>query len=135
VVASILDSVKKTLGMDASYTAFDEDVIIHINSVFVTLAQLGIGPTTGFQISDNTATWDAFLGTDILLNNVKSYMYLRVRMLFDPPSTSFHIEAMNKQIQELEWRLNVQREATAWTDPDPAATYAESWTVIDGGGV
>lgn len=116
---SILDDVKKLLGIDPSYTAFDTDVIIHINSVFTILHGLGIGPTDGFMIMDNTVTWDAFIGTDLNLNSIKSYFFLRVRMLFDPPTTSFVIESMNKQIEELEWRLSVKREGESWTDPNP----------------
>lgn len=105
---SILDSTKKILGIDADYTVFDLDVITHINSVFTTLTQLGVGPVTGFYIDDSLATWDDYLTPWMNLNAVKSYMYLRVRLLFDPPATSFHIAALEKQIQELEWRLNVQ---------------------------
>lgn len=116
---SILNSTKKVLNLDATYTAFDEQIIMHINSVFFTLNQLGIGPTDGFEIVDDSATWDAFIGTDLRLNAVKTYMYLRVRMLFDPPSTSYLIDAMTNQIREAEWRLNVYREATQWVDPDP----------------
>lgn len=109
-MSSILNDVKKLLGIGESDDSFDLDVLIHINGVFVTLNQLGIGPENGFSIEDATATWDAFLGDDPLMNNVKSYVYLRVRVLFDPPGTSFLIDAMNKMIQEFEWRLNVQRE-------------------------
>lgn len=114
---SILTSTKKVLGIDESYTAFDLDILMHINSVFVTLNQLGVGPANGFAIEDKTTTWDAFLGTDLRLNNVKSYMYLRVRLLFDPPSTSYLIDAMKAQILELEVRMNWYREETAWVDP------------------
>jgi hypothetical protein len=119
VIDSILTSTKKVLGIDADYTAFDEDILLHINSVFSTLNQLGIGPADGFAIEDATPTWDAFLDGDLKKNSVKSYMYLKVRMLFDPPSTSYLITAMEKQAQELEWRLNVVREDTEWVDPDP----------------
>lgn len=115
---SILTSTKKVLNLDESYTAFDQDIIMHINSVFSTLNQLGVGPETGFMIEDEAATWDDFLGTDLRLNHVKSYMYLRVRMLFDPPTTAHHVAAMEKQIEELAWRMNVQREEVAWTDPE-----------------
>ena len=114
---SILTAIKKTLGIEPSYTAFDEDVLMHVNSVFSTLTQLGIGPTNGFEITDDSATWDQLLGTDLRLNAVKSYVYLRVRLLFDPPTTSYLIESMNTQRQELEWRLNAYREETGWTDP------------------
>jgi hypothetical protein len=126
VLTSILTSVKKVLNIDASYTAFDEDILMHINSVFATLTQLGVGPATGFAIEDDTTTWDAFLGTDLRLNNVKTYVYLRVRMLFDPPQTSYLIDAMREQIRELEFRMNVYREETAWVDPDPAPV-TPSW--------
>src|SRR5690348_398765 len=90
---------------------------MHINTAFSMLNQLGVGPEAGFAIEDAVPTWDTFLGDDLRLNAVKTYVYLRVRLLFDPPSTSFVIEAINKQITELEWRLNVQREGGSWTDP------------------
>lgn len=114
---SILNSVKKMVGIDADYNAFDVDVITHINSVFSTLNQLGIGPAAGFMITDDTAKWSTYLVGDLQLNAVKSYMFLRVRLLFDPPSTGFHTESMKEQIKELEWRLNVHREGTSWVDP------------------
>lgn len=114
---SILDSVKKVLGLDAAYTAFDPDLVMHINSAISTLTQLGIGPDTGFSITGKDETWATFLGTDARLNSVKSCLYLRVRMLFDPPNTSYMIEAMNNQIREFEWRLNTYREGNSWTDP------------------
>lgn len=117
--SSILTSTKKILGIDADYEAFDADIITHINSALATLTQLGIGPTTGFMIEDATETWEAFLGTDLNLNPVKSYVYLRVRLLFDPPTTSYLITSMKEQLQEIEWRLSVYREETGWTDPDP----------------
>lgn len=114
---SILESTKKILGIDAGYVVFDTDIIMHINSVFSTLEQLGIGPVDGFMIEDNIPTWEAFIGLDNRLNAVKTYVYLRVRMLFDPPQTSFHLTAINEQIKELEWRLNVKREGESWTSP------------------
>lgn len=107
---SILDSVKKNLGLGADYDVFDLDIMTHINTVFMNLNQLGIGPTEGFMIEDADPTWDTFLGPQPLLNSVKTYVYLKVRLLFDPPNTSFHIAAIEKQIQELEWRLAVQQE-------------------------
>ena len=128
---SILDSVKKVLNLPNDYTHFDQDVIMHINAVFSTLHQLGLGPEEGFMIESNTATWITFLGGDPRLNNIKSYMYLRVRMLFDPPTTSYMIDAMEKQIKELEWRINTHREETAWVDPSPDRIRD---TVLDGGG-
>ena len=116
---SILNSTKKILGIAADYTAFDEDIITHINTAFSTLAQLGVGPVTGFQIEDDEAEWDEFIVQDYQYNSVRSYVFLKVRMLFDPPTTSYTISAMERQIQELEWRLNVHREETGWENPDP----------------
>jgi hypothetical protein len=116
---SILNSIKKILGIVEDYTAFDEDIITHINTAFSTLTQLGIGPPEGFQIEDENAVWADFIEERVQFNSVKSYVYLRVRMLFDPPATSYLITAMENQIRELEWRLNTHREETDWTDPDP----------------
>jgi hypothetical protein len=114
---SILTSTKKILGLAEDYDAFDVDILMHINSVFSTLNQLGIGPLAGFAIQDDTATWDDILEDDLRLNSVKSYMYIRVRLLFDPPATSFHISALKEQAQEIEWRLNTQREGDIWVPP------------------
>jgi hypothetical protein len=127
---SILDSTKKTLGIDAAYHAFDDDIIMHINSVFVTLAQLGIGPMNGFQIESEVETWDLFIGVDKLLNSVKTYVYLRVRLLFDPPATSYLIESLNQQRQEMEWRLTAYQDGLSWVDPEPSPVL-----IVDGGGV
>lgn len=125
---SILDGTKKILGIDASYTAFDVDIIAHINSVFSTLSQLGVGPVEGFMIEDNVPQWGDFLGGDPNLNAVKTYMYLRVRLLFDPPATSFHTAAIQEQIKELEWRLTTHREASRWTPPEPpVVTTYDPW--------
>lgn len=110
MVDSILDSVKKNLGIDSEYDVFDADIITHINSTFLTLGQIGVGPTTGFMIEDSDPVWDDFLGKDSRLNAVKTYIYLKVRLIFDPPATSFHIAAIEKQIAELEWRLNLEAE-------------------------
>lgn len=107
---SILTSTKKILGLAEDYTPFDLDVITHINSTFAHLNQLGIGPVDGFSIEDDIPTWDDYVVPLNQLNMVRTYVYLKVRMLFDPPSTSYLIEAQNKQIQEHEWRLNVFRE-------------------------
>lgn len=109
---SILTSIKKLLGITEEYEHFDLDIIIHINSVFMILNQLGIGPVNGFSISDKNATWDEFLPTDNKnFEAVKSYMSLKVKLLFDPPMSSAVIEAMKQMISELEWRLNVEAEA------------------------
>lgn len=119
MLTSILTSIKNTLGLDVSYTAFDEQIIMHINSAFSTLEQLGVGPVGGFAISDATAEWASFIGTDARLNSVKTYVACKVRLVFDPPSTSYLITAMEKQVAEFEWRLNVTREEVIWVDPDP----------------
>jgi hypothetical protein len=117
---SILIGTKKILGLAEDYTAFDHDVITHINSAFSTLTQLGVGPAEGFMIEDESAVWTDFItDNDLQYNSVKTYVYLRVRMVFDPPATSFVIAALNEQIKELEWRLNVHREETGWVDPNP----------------
>lgn len=104
---SILTSIKKLLGIDEIYTQFDDDIIMHINSVFLNLTQLGVGPSEGFLIEDDTATWDDFIGDSNQLQAVKSYVYLKVKLLFDPPLSSSVTESMNRMISELEWRLNV----------------------------
>lgn len=101
---SILTSTKKLLGIEEDYTAFDLDITLHINSVFSTLQQLGVGPDDGFLVEDKTNTWSEYTIVNSL-NSVKSYMFLRVRILFDPPATSFAIDAMTNQAKELEWRL------------------------------
>lgn len=119
MIESILDSTKKVLGLDSEYTAFDTDITMHINSVFSTLNQLGIGPPDGFAITGDTETWSAFIGADPRLNAVQTYVYLRVRMLFDPPQSSYLTTAIKEQIQELEWRLNVHREDESWQPPTP----------------
>jgi hypothetical protein len=117
-VSSILDSTKKNLGIEADYTAFDVDILTHINTVFADLNQLGIGPDEGFAIEDAAPVWDDYLAGDANLNQVKTYMYLRVRLLFDPPATSYLINSLKEQQQALEWRLNVKREGEEWTDPE-----------------
>lgn len=115
---SILDGTKKVLNLAPDYTPFDQDIIMHINSVFSTLNQLGVGPADGFMIEDKDAVWSDFLEGNLKLNNIKSYMYLRVRMLFDPPTIGYLVTAMQDQIKELEWRINVERESVAWVDPE-----------------
>ena len=104
---SILTSIKKLLGVAEDYTEFDEDIITHINSVFLNLTQLGVGPEEGFMIEDNTAVWEDFIVDSIRLQAVKTYMYLKVKLLFDPPLSSSVTESINRMIAELEWRLNV----------------------------
>jgi hypothetical protein len=125
---SILKSTKKILGIGPDDDSFDLDVLTHVNSVFSTLQQLGIGPETGFTIEDDTVNWGDYLIDDPLkLNQVRTYVYLRVRLLFDPPTTSYLLTAVQKQLEECEWRLNVHREETDWVDPAPG------FLVVDGG--
>ena len=104
---SILTSIKKLLGVAEDYVEFDEDIMTHINSVFLNLTQLGVGPEEGFMIKDDTAEWEDFIGDSIQLQAVKTYMYLKVKLLFDPPLSSSVTESINRMIAELEWRLNV----------------------------
>ena len=105
---SILTSIKKLLGIEESYTAFDSDLLIHINSVFFILYQLGIGndPTSAFTISDASAVWSDFIDAG-KVDLIKSYMYLKVRLMFDPPQNGSLLQAMKEQIAEFEWRANV----------------------------
>ena len=105
---SILTSIKKLLGIAEEYEHFDNDIIMHINSVFMILTQLGVGPSKGFVITDSSASWDDFLpeGGE-KLQAVKTYIYMKVRLMFDPPTSSAVMESMNRMINELEWRLNV----------------------------
>lgn len=107
---SILTSIKKLLGIGEDYTHFDPDIIMHINSVFMILNQMGVGPPEGFRIEDDIDTWRDYTDNDMMIESVKTYIYLKVRLLFDPPTGSSLIEAMNRQIAELEWRLNLAAE-------------------------
>lgn len=123
---SIIKSIKKMLNLADDYDPFDTEVIIHIRSVFSRLCQLGVGPAQGFPIADETVTWDAFLQGDSRYDSVKSYVYLRLRLLFDPPPTSFAIESFKEQIKEEEWRLNVQSEGEKWTKPTTPSISQDS---------
>ena len=109
---SILTSIKKMLGMTEDYTEFDTDLIIHINSVFSALTQIGVGPPEGFMIEDESSEWNDFIGTESKWNFVKTYVYLKVRLLFDPPNSGSVMESINNQIKELEWRLFTEAEIT-----------------------
>ncbi len=105
---SILVSIKKLLGIDAEYKHFDPDLIMHINSVFSILTQLGVGPFSGFSITGDNETWSDFIGKEMKkLSLVKSYMHLKVKLLFDPPLGTAVIQSMDRQISEFEWRLSV----------------------------
>ena len=107
---SILTSIKKLLGIADEYTHFDNDIVLHINSVFMTLNQIGVGPPEGFTIADEYATWDQFIGDNTQIEAVKTYVYLKVRILFDPPANSVVMESINRMINEFEWRLKTAME-------------------------
>ena len=101
---SILTSIKKLLGIMSDYTNFDDDIIIHINTAFAMLNQLGVGPEGGFMIVDANSRWKDYT-TEKNLNMVKTYIYLKVRLLFDPPTSSALIESINRTLSEIEWRI------------------------------
>lgn len=139
---SILLETKKVLGLPEAYTPFDTDVLMHINTALGTLNQLGIGPEDGFEVVDQNAEWDQLLEGNKKLNPVKTYVYLKVRVFYDPPEQIHLLQAMERQIEQLEWRLNVVREDANYippnltpeddeeilgTDPDPTVV------VFDGG--
>lgn len=108
---SILTSIKKLLGISADCTDFDTDIIIHINTVFMVLNQLGVGPTKIFSIEDANSLWSDFITENDDLEAIKTYIHLKVRLIFDPPLSTAVLEAMKQHINELEWRLNVQAES------------------------
>ena len=121
MAVSILESVKQALGVPVEETAFDPELVLHINSQLSTLRQLGVGPADGFMIVDNSSTWEDLLGDkEKKMNDAKTFMFLRVKLVYDPPPTSFVIDAFKEQIQEASVRLNISREETEWVDPDPA---------------
>lgn len=115
---SILDDTKKLLGIHADDPSFDTDVMIHINSTFSTLHQLGVGPTDGFEITDKNQLWADYLGGNKLINSVKSLVYLQVRLWFDPPTNAGDLAAKKEQLLELQWRINVAADKTS-TPPEP----------------
>lgn len=110
IIPSILTSIKKLLGIAKEDTNFDSDITMHINSVILALTQIGVGPPTGFFVENETATWQDFLGDRKDLDSVKIYMYFKVRLAFDPPQSGPLLEAINRQVAELEVRLNIQAE-------------------------
>lgn len=107
VIDSILNSVKKDLGITSEYTHFDPDIIMDINTAFSILTQLGVGPVAGFSISDDTAVWTDFVPADPRLEIIKSYVCKKVKLLFDPPTSGPSNDALNRLVNELEWRINV----------------------------
>ncbi len=108
---SILSSIKKLLGIGEDYTNFDTDIILHINTTFMVLHQLGVGPQEGFSITGKKEKWDDFIDEEDNLEAVKSYIHLKVKLIFDPPTHGPTLEAFKESIKELEWRLNVQSES------------------------
>lgn len=112
---SILTSIKKLLGIDESYEIFDPDIIMHINSVFMVLRQMGVGPPSGFTISDDSAVWTDYIPEIEKIEAVKTYIYMKVRLVFDPPTSSALLDALKQSIQEYEWRLNVEAETPTIT--------------------
>lgn len=105
---SILNTIKAMLGPDDSYDVFDTEIIIHINTALSILTQLGVGPKKGFRITGPDETWDDFISDgSVDLEGIKSYIYMKVKMIFDPPANSFVMKAMEDSCKELEWRLNV----------------------------
>ncbi len=108
--SSILTSIKKLLGIEEEYEHFDLDIIIHINSALLTLNQLGVGPSGGFGVVDKEDKWEDFLEGKQDLDAVKTYVYLKVRLVFDPPQMGYFVDAIKDQCKELEWRLNIQAE-------------------------
>ena len=107
IMESILTSIKKLLGIAEDYTHFDNDIIMHINSVFLILTQLGVGPPEGFVIQDATALWTDFVADGKNLELIKSYTYLKVKIMFDPPLSSAVLDSANQLIKEYEWRIQV----------------------------
>lgn len=107
---SILDTIKDMLGLDETYNAFDTEIIAHINSAFFTLSQLGVGPEEGFSIKDCDSVWSDYIDPTSNLIAVQTFIKLKVQLMFDPPSNSFVVDAINKQLDELTWRLCLEVE-------------------------
>lgn len=108
---SILTSIKKLLGIAENDTSFDDDILMHINTVLFVLCQIGVGPETAYSITDDSTTWADYMGTDLPnFQAIKTYMYLRVRLAFDPPTNGSVLSAMERQRDEYEWRLNIAAE-------------------------
>lgn len=130
-IKSILDSVKKSLGLDADNTDFDQDVILQINSALSTLGQLGVGPVYGLSIEDSSTTWDDLLFGDARYDMVKNFVYYETRLGFDPPGAANLVTAYQEKLKELTFRISVLRENDR--RPVPAGTYSPSGGALDGG--
>ena len=107
---NILDSIKKLLGIPEDYTAFDQDIMIHVNSVFMILYELGVGPSNGYSLKDGTEKWGDFISDDENLEGIKTYVYMKVKTIFDPPLNSAVLASMKELISEFEWRINNEAE-------------------------
>ncbi|HPT61512.1 MAG TPA: hypothetical protein PLN81_07965 [Bacillota bacterium] len=129
MATSILTSTKQILGIAEDYTPFDLDIITHINAALSTAAQLGVGPSSGFFIESDAEDWTDLHLPGTQLSLLKTYVYLRVRMLFDPPSTGYLVTAMENQLEQYEWRLNIFRE----TAEGPYPEEFEGYDIVDGG--
>lgn len=117
---SILTSTKEMLDIGPDDPSFDLPVMTHINSAFSTLHQLGVGPTDPFEIEDAEPEWSAFVvQPGVSISMVKTYIWAKVKLAFDPPQTSYLLTATEKQVEQAEGRLNIARESTEWVDPDP----------------
>jgi hypothetical protein len=127
---SILKSTKQILGVEPTDPSFDLDIMTHINGAFSTLTQLGIGPEVGFVIEDENKKWETFTEVPLhWMSQVKIFIFLKTRILFDPPESAAILAAFERQITELEWRLSTAREGRDWKDPDPPGAE-ESEVVI-----
>lgn len=113
---SILTTIKKLLGIPENFSHYDLDIIIQINSAFSTLRQLGLGPENGFRIEDDDAVWEDFIGDDETIEMMKQYIYQKVRLAFDPPTTSFAIDAIKESNKEIEWRLCSEMDERIWEE-------------------
>lgn len=107
---NILNSIKKLLGIPEDYTAFDQDIMIHINSIFMILSELGVGPSNGYSLKDGTEKWGDFISDDENLEGIKTYVYMKVKTIFDPPLNSAVLASMKELISEFEWRINNEAE-------------------------
>lgn len=129
---SILNSVKKVLGLDASYTAFDQDILTGINTALSAAQQLGVG--RGYIIDNEDATWyNLEIGDTNSLNLLRTYVNLRCRLLFDPPTTSFLKDAFEAQLKEYEWRLSHEREYALYEAENEDIEITDEYVVFDGG--
>ena len=107
---SILETIKNLIGITSECTDFDANIMVHINSAIMRLRQLGIGPQRGFSVRDASTTWNEYIDDIDLYEAVKDYIHLKVKIVFDPPTSSYVLEAMNKKIKELEWVLQTEKE-------------------------